>query len=457
LVDIFLSGSGKPLGGFDFLIAYDNSALDPGLVIEGSLLEDCAWEYFVYRFGAQGNCSVCPSGLIRIVAMAETNNGAYHPDCFLNGRSGTMASIDFMVSADRTLNCQYVPVKFYWMDCGDNAISSKLGDTTWISRDVYDFENNIITDFNYDLPGYYGAPDECLAGGGPGKPAPIRCIDFVNGGVDIICSDSIDARGDVNLNSIPFEVGDAVILTNYFIYGLAAFVVNPEGQIAASEVNGDGVVLSVADLVYLIRVIIGDAAPLAKPGPDIFARFTSDGKAVKVETNTLIGAALFVFDGKADLSLADNCANMELKYDYRDGMTRALVYNMKDKGIGISSGNILNISGAATLVSIDASDYNGSVLQANKDFQRPVEFALNQNFPNPFNPTTSIEFSLPGAGKWELGIFNVLGQKVESWKGEGVAGHYNVEWNADRYASGIYFYRLTSGDLTATRKMVLLK
>ncbi len=456
-VDIFLNGSGKPLGGFDFLITYDNSALNPGTVLEGSLLEECAWEYFTFRFGASGNCSVCPSGIIRIVALAESNNGAYHPNCFLNGRAGTLASIDFLVSADRTLNCQFVPIRFYWMDCGDNAISSRLGDTTWISREVYDFERNVITDFNYDLPGYYGAPDECLTGGGQGKPAPIRCIDFVGGGIDIICSDSIDLRGDVNLNGIPFEIGDAVVLTNYFISGLAAFTVNPEGQIAASEVNGDGVVLSVADLVYLIRVIIGDAAPVAKPGPDVFARFSANGKSVKVETNTLIGAALFVFDGKADLSLADNCANMELKYDYRDGMTRALVYNMTDKGAGITSGDVLLISGGAKLVSIDVADYHGAVLQTNKDFQRPTEFGLRQNYPNPFNPVTAIEFSLPAAGKWELNIFNVLGQKVEGWQGEGGAGYYNVEWNADRYASGIYFYRLTSGDLTATRKMVLLK
>jgi VWFA-related protein len=457
MVDIFLNGSGKPIGGFDFLISYDNSALNPGIVMIGALLEDCGWEYFTYRFGAFGNCgNACPSGMLRIVAMAETNNGAYHPSCYLDDRAGTLASIDFLVSNDRTFECQYVPIRFYWFDCGDNAVASKFGDTTFVSRGVYDFTYNEITDYNYELPGYYGAPDICLVGGGPDKPAPIRCVDFVDGGIDIVCADSIDARGDINLNGIPYEIGDAVVLTNYFIAGLNAFTVNVEGQIAASEVNGDGVILSVADLVYLIRVIIGDVAPLAKPGPGIYAKFHSDGNKVRVETNTSIGAALFIFDGEITPTLSENCREMELKYGQADGMTRVLVYSMK-KGMAISTGDILQIEGAGKLVSIDASDYNGAVLKTNNDFQLPVAFSLAQNYPNPFNPITIIEFALPSASDWELDVYNVLGQKVETWNGKGEAGYYRIEWDAGRYASGVYFYRITAGQFTATKKMVLLK
>jgi len=59
-----------------------------------------------------------------------------------------------------------------------------------------------------------GAPDVCMIGG---KVQPIRFVDFWNGGIDIACSDSIDARGDVNLNGIANEIADAVIYTNYFL------------------------------------------------------------------------------------------------------------------------------------------------------------------------------------------------------------------------------------------------
>lgn len=456
LVNIILNGSGKALGGFDFLIAYDNSALNPGVVLPGALLTECAWEYFTYRFGYSGQCTGCPSGLLRVVALAETNNGAYHPDCYLNGRVGAMASIDFLVSNDRNLECQFVPIRFFWLDCGDNSIASPSGDTLWISRDVFDFQMNNITDYNDRFPTFLGAPDSCLVGGGPDKPAPIRCIDFINGGVDIICADSIDARGDVNLNGVPHEIGDAVVFTNYFIYGLGAFTVNLEGQIAATEINGDGITLSVADLVYLVRVIVGDAQPLAKPGPEAFARFHTEAKVVKAQTNTSIGALLMIFDGEARPTLGPAASGMEMKFIYRDGITRVLIYSF-ERGKAIGSGDILSYDGAAELVAIDAADYHGSVLKANAENFIPTEYALDQNYPNPFNPKTIIEFALPNAGEWTLEIFNILGQKVETWQRSSEAGYQRVEWDAEGYASGVYLYRLSAGDYVASRKMIILK
>jgi VWFA-related protein len=459
-VQIMLNGSGKQLGGFDFLIAYDQSVLTPTLAIAGSLLDTsgCGWEYFTFRFGAEGNCTNgCPSGLLRVVAMAETNNGAYHPECYLNGMVGTLAIVDFLVSNNRAYECQYAPIRFFWIDCGDNAISSKLGDTLWIARDVYDFEHNLITDFTASLPTYLGAPDaECLTSGGPGKPMPIRCIDFTDGGIDIVCADSIDLRGDINLNGVPNEIGDAVVFTNYFTAGLAAFTVNPQGQIAATEVNGDGIALSVADLVYLIRVIIGDVNPLAKPMPGALASFSSNGETVSLDSDVPVGAAFFIFEGHAYPTLAEGAAGMEIKYSYAEGTTRVLVYSMERSHV-INNGNILNINGKATLISVDASDYNGAVLAVNKDFLKPVKFTLQQNYPNPFNPMTMIEYSLPEAGEWNLEIFNVLGQKVKSWAGQSEAGSYRIEWDANGLASGIYLYRLTTGKYTATKKMILLK
>ncbi|HWR84037.1 MAG TPA: PKD domain-containing protein [Candidatus Deferrimicrobium sp.] len=87
----------------------------------------------------------------------------------------------------------------------------------------------------------------------------------------------------------------------------------------------------------------------------------------------------------------------------------------------------------------------------------PDEFALRQNYPNPFNPTTTIEFSLPGASDWTLAIFNVLGQEVKRFAGHGDAGTQTVTWDASDQASGVYLYRLVAGELAATRKMMLLK
>ncbi|MFA6099035.1 MAG: T9SS type A sorting domain-containing protein [Patescibacteria group bacterium] len=86
----------------------------------------------------------------------------------------------------------------------------------------------------------------------------------------------------------------------------------------------------------------------------------------------------------------------------------------------------------------------------------PSEFQLSQNFPNPFNPTTTIRFSLPAQVPWTLDVVNILGQTIQTYIGEGI-GSQQVSWDAQGQSSGVYFYRLMAGDFTETKKMVLLK
>jgi len=87
----------------------------------------------------------------------------------------------------------------------------------------------------------------------------------------------------------------------------------------------------------------------------------------------------------------------------------------------------------------------------------PKDYALMQNYPNPFNPTTTIVFALPVSSKYNLTIYNVMGQVVEEFSGHAPAGIQTVVWDASKKASGIYFYKLNTGDFTETKKMILLK
>jgi len=92
----------------------------------------------------------------------------------------------------------------------------------------------------------------------------------------------------------------------------------------------------------------------------------------------------------------------------------------------------------------------------------PTEFALLGNYPNPFNPATTIAFALPERSEVSLKIYNVVGQLVWSYNNEFDAGHHSVTWNSqnkngETVASGIYFYRLNAGKHRATNKMVLMK
>jgi hypothetical protein len=89
----------------------------------------------------------------------------------------------------------------------------------------------------------------------------------------------------------------------------------------------------------------------------------------------------------------------------------------------------------------------------------PDKFKLNQNYPNPFNPTTVIGYWLLAVSDVEINVYNVSGQLVATLvSGKKQAGYHQVEWNALGFASGVYYYRLsTSTGFVQTRKLVLLK
>jgi hypothetical protein len=88
----------------------------------------------------------------------------------------------------------------------------------------------------------------------------------------------------------------------------------------------------------------------------------------------------------------------------------------------------------------------------------PVYFELCQNFPNPFNPTTTISFRLPSKSYISLKVFDVLGREVATLvNGELSAGDYSRRLNAGGLASGIYFYRLRANSFSETKKLVLLR
>ncbi len=476
-IDFKNQGTNWPIAGFDLLIQYDGTALSFQMATEGKFFTDCAWEYFTYRFGANGNCGggACPSGIVRIVGMAETSGGnmANHPDCYSNDgipnpgpgstTSTEMANLRFLVSDNRTLECQYVPIRFVWYDCGDNALSNVRGDTMYVSHFVYDYAGetglppvvqwNDITGLDNDMPTFTGAPSpQCDT---RFKFWPVRCANFYNGGVDIICADSIDAPGDINLNNVAYEIADAVMLTNYFTIGMSAFEGHIEGSIAASDVNRDGLTLSVADLVLLIRVVVGDCLPYAKEMPmaPVAAGYSVDDGVVAVSTDVDIsGAALVVRGNVAPELLA---TGMDMAYAY-DGTVTRIVVTPPVNATSMHSFRGAFIKGIyGDIVSLELATAQGVPVTARNV---PARYSLSQNYPNPFNPMTTVEFALPAAGDYRLTIYNIEGRQVDVFEGRADApGVFRIDWNAVDRASGVYLYRLDAGKFSQTRKMLLLK
>jgi hypothetical protein len=88
----------------------------------------------------------------------------------------------------------------------------------------------------------------------------------------------------------------------------------------------------------------------------------------------------------------------------------------------------------------------------------PASFRLEQNYPNPFNPATTIAFHIPSSAFVTLKVFDALGREVATiMSGNVQAGSHLRQWNAERMAGGVYFYRLVVGDFVQTKKLVVLK
>jgi hypothetical protein len=449
-VDVTVTDGLLDMGGYDMLLCYDRSCINFQTVLPGELHSVCGWEYFTYRtwFWPSYEPHFFWGGCIRVIAIADQNNGNNHPICRWLATPFTLFTLDVLVTDNRLYECQFCPISFFWTDCGDNTISDRSGDTLYVSDRVFGYDLvNEITNPSTGFPTYTGVQLPCFEGEGPGKPLPLPCIDFYSGGVDIACADSIDDRGDINLNGISNEISDAVVLTNYFIYGLGAFHINVAGQTAASDVNADGLALTVGDLVYLIRVIVGDALPYPKLTPVTAGYTVTDGY---VAVDAEMGAALVVVEGQIVPTLLADQMEMKSAFDAEQNVTRILVYSFDAHTF---DGEFLQVEG--NVVDIEFGSPEGAVVKTTDAL--PGDFELSQNYPNPFNPTTTISFTLPGSTDYTLSIYNVTGQIVREFAGRADAGQVSIEFGADELASGVYLYRLTAGSHSMTKKMLLLK
>ncbi len=113
-------------------------------------------------------------------------------------------------------------------------------------------------------------------------------------------------------------------------------------------------------------------------------------------------------------------------------------------------------------------DFDGSFEYSNiveVDLTLPIVFSLEQNYPNPFNPSTKIKYSIPNVtlsgvegSRVILKVFGILGNEVETLVNEDKpAGNYEVNFDASKLSSGVYFYQLQAGSFVETKKMILLR
>jgi hypothetical protein len=134
------------------------------------------------------------------------------------------------------------------------------------------------------------------------------------------------------------------------------------------------------------------------------------------------------------------------------------ITNNNINAICFSDANTCYIGGAGGTL-LKGSNMNELTAVEHNNNSVPNGYILRQNFPNPFNPSTAISFDLPADANVKLVVYDILGNEIISLVDNKFtkAGTYKITWNASSVSSGVYFYKLTAGEFTATKKMLLIK
>ena len=142
----------------------------------------------------------------------------------------------------------------------------------------------------------------------------------------------------------------------------------------------------------------------------------------------------------------DSTGNMVLRIYYYYARGMGIVYQYRDFPVNQTHTDALITSRIISSVRNDQSGFTPNI------------FSLEQNYPNPFNPSTTINYSLAKAGNVKLSVYDITGSKVVTIVNENKpAGSYTVQFNGSNLSSGIYLYRLESGNYSAAMKFILMK
>jgi len=276
----------------------------------------------------------------------------------------------------------------------------------------------------------------------------------------------VDDDGDVN-------VADLTALVCYLFQGCP-----PPCVPNATDLNGScGGTPNIADLTYLVSYLFqggnppkcgclgsGGAAPKISPCISVYAECDNNLTTIILNSSVALQGVQLELKGTVNTKPVNLLENrIDLFYVNESDRIRIGLLDLKGRAvIQAGSQRVIELPGEFEITEAIVSDMNHQALSATlgtaNKAERPTVFALHQNHPNPFNPTTEISFSLPNAADVKLEIFNIMGQQVTTLVNRYLeAGNHSVTWDGSGAASGVYLYRLQVGDMVDTKKMLLLK
>jgi 5-hydroxyisourate hydrolase-like protein (transthyretin family) len=308
-----------------------------------------------------------------------------------------------------------------------------------------------------------------------------------NTGTGMITVTSVDDPPVVSFHFSPFTINEDQALT-LKLKDVYAFISDPDNSFSQLNIKysdaGNNLTFKETN----------DSSLIITPKSDWFGLDTikvtvSDGNkstSGSIALNVLSVNDLPVFSNLPDtlrisgnetvtLNLADIVSDVEtpvnqLTFEFTS-MSDSLMYNFNAQNEMLSLTANTKYNGVTTL-QIKVTDKDGGVTETSVKVrventltgieslaaQIPNDYELYQNYPNPFNPSTNIRFQIKEPNFITLKIFNILGKEIATLVNEKKSpGTYEVKFNAGNLPSGIYFYKLSAGDFTDTRRLLLLK
>ena len=288
---------------------------------------------------------------------------------------------------------------------------------------------------------------------GSGNASLVVHLDAMSGTATFRAGD----RGDPNADG-EFDLLDA-LLTVYLILDMRTDAGPYERS--AADLNQDGIV-DILDLALLIRKILGVPAGGAKPALASAAAWQWDGECLNIRATSRLSAILIAFDGYVE-SVKPPVGTKAVISHSHPGQTRVIVFPVSPDGLdgGNTGLRLVTRGGAGRVAEMRAADMWGRPVVFNSEGTE--RFGLEPNYPNPFNASTIMVYSLQRRNYAQLRIFSTLGQEIaRPIDGPVAAGTHRIVWDGrdaeGRPAgSGVYLVHLVAGKQRSVIKMVLLR
>jgi len=269
--------------------------------------------------------------------------------------------------------------------------------------------------------------------------------------------------GDVNEDET-LNIQDLITMVNQIL----GITVLEDCALEAADMNMDGII-NIQDLITLVNAILGSARSAQLNGYAEVDYITSGNDMIIhiISDVDISGVQLSLFkDTQVDIELKDN-SHINQNSHFINGITRYLAYSMFNQSFDSRTTEIL-IKSAGDLqmhdIEVTLADINGDELyithsQSGNNFQSgPHHFEISKLYPNPFNPSTDVSFSLPMDEYVRLAAYDVLGHEVDIiFEGAQSVGEHSYTWNASNFPSGVYYIRLQAGNLVTSQKALLIK